>query len=145
MSKIVPMTLFNIPGFLITTPDGKKGVFGYKDEGERIRKKKTRGHADVLEKWKKIWLVSVYHSERLLNGTPWRYCYAGGKYAFSRCHFDPDMYVLLFDLLPFLYKEYFGAVCPWNSTPVDIKKEFKPKDEDDEVSRLLKEMAGLRA
>lgn len=131
-------------GHLIESDDGKTGIFAYKDEGSRVRKRKIKGQdSPSVQSWKKIWFISVYKSDKYPSN-PWRYSYAGGKYPFARIHLDPGQYVLLFDLVPFIYKEYFGATCPWNTTPVDIKKEFKPKNEDDEVSKLLQEIQSLR-
>jgi hypothetical protein len=144
MREIKPITLYNIAGHLIESDDGKTGIFAYKDEGSRVRKRKIKGQDHpAVQSWKKIWFISVYRSSKHPDQT-WRYAYAGGKYPFARIHLDPEQYVLLFDLIPFIYKEYFGVTCPWNSTPVEIKKEFKPKDEDDEVARLQRELAALR-
>lgn len=144
MRDIKPITLYGIAGHLIESDDGKTGIFAYKDEGSRVRKRKSRGGDSPIQTWKKIWFISVYRSTRHAD-VEWRYAYAGGKWPFARIHLDPEQYVLLFDLIPFMYKEYFGATCPWNTAPVEIKKEFKPKDEDDEVARLERELARLTA
>lgn len=144
MRDIKSITLYGITGHLIESDDGKTGIFAYKDEGSRVRKRKSKNCTSAVQTWKKIWFIAVYRSTHHV-GVEWRYAYAGGKWPFARIHFDPDQYILLFDLIPFMYKEYFGAVCPWNTTPAEIKKEFKPKDADDEVAKLERELASLRA
>ena len=142
MRDIIKMTLFDHEGYMITTPDEKSGIFAWKDEGSRPRKRKAGKNDSPIQSWKKVWITSVYHSEKH-PGMPWRFNYAGGKYPFCRCHFDPEQFTLLFELLPYVYKEWFGVTAPW-STPVEIKTEFKPKDDDDEVVKLERELAGLR-
>jgi len=142
MREIKSITLYGIAGHLIESDDGKTGIFAYKDEGSRPRKHKSKSCDSPIQTWKKMWFISVYKSTRHV-GVEWRYAYAGGKYAFARIHLDPEQYTLLFDLVPFMYEKYFGAVCPWGSTPPEIKKEFKPKTEDDEVARLQAELARL--
>jgi len=143
MSKIVPMTLFEHPGFMILDPDEKQGIFAWRDTGSRPRKRKVKGKGP-LQVWDKIWFASTYKSDRYPD-MPWRYAVAGGKYPFCKMHFDAHQFVLFFDFIPFLYQEWFGAKCPWNTAPVEIKKEFKPKTEDDEVARLERERARLMA
>ncbi len=143
MSNIKKLTLFDHEGFLITSPEGKRGLFAWKDEGSRIRKKtmsKDKKKGDV-QSWKKIWISSVYKSERYPD-MPWRFGFAGGKYPFCRLHMDVDVFRLLLELIPFLYKEYFGVTIPW-STPTEIKREFKLQ-EDDEVTKLQRELQALR-
>ena len=145
MRNIKPITLYGIAGHLIESDDGKTGIFAYKDEGERARKRKVKGQDNPpTQKWKKVWFISVYKSDRFPDNQ-WRYAYAGGKWPFARMHLDPEQYVLLFDLVPFMYEKYFGAKCPWSTAPVEIKKEFKPNTEDDEVAKLERERARLIA
>ncbi len=129
---------------MILAPEGKRGIFAWKDEGSRPRKRSGRKGQKVgeIQKWSKIWFSSVFKSERHPD-MPWCFGNSGGKYPFCRMHIDTDMFPLLLELIPFLYKEFFGVSVPW-STPVEIKKEFKVP-EDDEVTKLMKELAGLRA
>ena len=141
MNDIIKMTLFGCDGWMILTDDGKRGLFAYRDKGEREQKRKGKNLAPVMQTWDKVWVCACYKSERA-SDMPWKYARAGGKYPFSKLMMDADELSLLVKFLPFLFKEFFGESLPWD-TPKETKTAFVAPTQDDEADRLLRELAVL--